>query len=372
MLFRGCCALWQVHFVVHNQLLVNRPLTPSRDPNGMRQGPERDLVAVMAPFERSGAVDVYTPADTSVVLCRKRVGLPMCCGCMTAWQESQSEGGASMFNVTRASMFVFAVALLSPLLLSQGSAQAEPEQAPQVGDCTTGSTIDSWTLVGGTVDCGESHTGQTVYVGKWTATVSPTAANKLTGEQETKVAKALSKQFAACDEAAESYLGSRKGSAVRASLFTTNGTGPDADQWAAGERWFRCDIVAVEARTSWKADPTRLLTIPSPGDLRGYLSTPDFDFEYQLCIAENPKTSTYFPFKCGSRQAVGFGVAWATPEGKYPGSTDEAFTQMRKQCLATMRKMSVNVATDRAWILNFSGELTKSNYSKSTWLCGVS
>lgn len=277
-----------------------------------------------------------------------------------------------MLKVKSTSMLALTLALLSPLLVHQGSAHAEPGAAPQVGDCTNSPTIDSWTLVGDTVDCYDIYTGYTVYVGTWTSATSPSAANELTDKQEAKVLKELSGQFAACSKAAEAYLGSRKGSAVRASLFVTNGTGPDAEQWAAGERWFRCEIVASQARDSWDREGDKLLPIPTPDELRGYLSTPDFDSMYEFCIAENPKTKTYFHFKCGTPKIVGYGVAWMTPEGKYPGSTDAAFAKMRKQCLTTMRKMSVNWATNSVWVLNFSGKLSKGNYAKSLWLCGGS
>lgn len=277
-----------------------------------------------------------------------------------------------MFKVKSISMLAIMVALIGTLLVHQGSAHAEPGVAPQVGDCTNSPTIDSWTLVGSTVDCYDTYTGYTVYVGTWTSATSPSAANDLTDKQEAKVQKELSRQFAACGKAAEAYLGSRKGSAVRASLFVTNGTGPDAEQWAAGERWFRCEIVAEQARDSWDKDSDTLIPIPAPDELKGYLSAPYFDATYDYCIAENPKTKTYFQFKCGTPKVVGYGVAWMTPEGKYPGNTEAAFAKMRKQCLATMRKMSVNWATNRVWVLNYSGKLSTANFAKSRWLCGGS
>lgn len=276
-----------------------------------------------------------------------------------------------MLTFTQASRLLLALALVGPLALVHGTAQASPGAVPLVGDCTNGQTIDSWVLTGEVVDCETPHTGQTIYVGKWTSSTSPTDANRLSAEQQTKVAQALSKQFSACQVAAESYLRSRKGSAVRVSVFTTNGTGPDAEQWAAGERWFRCDIVAKQSPDSWTAPSDRLLTIPPPDELRGYLSGPDYDVKYEYCFAENPETKTYFPFDCSSPKVAGRGVAWTSPEGRYPGSIEAAFAQMRKQCQSTMAKLSVNVATNWVWALNHTRGLSKSNYRKSTWMCAV-
>lgn len=276
-----------------------------------------------------------------------------------------------MVTLTSASRLILTLALVGPLALVHSAAQASPEDTPLVGDCTNGQTIDSWILTGEVVDCETPHTGQTIYVGEWTSTTSPDAANRMSDAQQAKVVKALGKQFTACKSAAESYLRSRKGSAVRVSVFTTNGTGPDAEQWAAGERWFRCDIVAKQSPDSWTAPSDRLLTIPSPDELRGYLATPDYDVKYEYCFAENPETKTYFPFDCSSPKVAGTGVAWTSPEGRYPGSIAAAFAQMRKQCQSTMAKLSVNVATSGVWALNHTRGLSKSNYRKSLWMCGV-
>ena len=64
-----------------------------------------------------------------------------------------------MFKGKSTSVLALTLAILSPLLVQQGSAQAEPGSAPQVGDCTNSPTINSWTLAGDTVDCYNTYTG---------------------------------------------------------------------------------------------------------------------------------------------------------------------------------------------------------------------
>lgn len=265
-------------------------------------------------------------------------------------------------------------AVLGATLITTGSASAAPESdRPAVGDCTNAPRLDNWILTSGTVDCATSHTGQTVHVGRWRSTVSPTQANALDAKGEQRLMRQMQPEFDACNKKLNALLGGVVGAhATKASAFFGNITGPDKAQWARGERWVRCDIVAGKAPTKAKGNESVLQPIPAPAKLKGFLNSPATSWApYNYCVGENPKDQLYYWIACDKTPILG--IAWANPSGKYPGSEDAAFAQMRKQCLSVIRRVVSPYVPDFAiWVIDFTPEaLTKDNYSTSTWFCGL-
>lgn len=263
---------------------------------------------------------------------------------------------------------------LGATLAYGSSAGAAPETGrPSVGDCTNAPLFDNWVLTEGAVDCLAPHTGQTVYVGRWRSTVSPTAANDLDEKANERLLKQLQPEFDACDKAADELLGRRVSpTATKSSWFSVNGTGPNDEEWAKGERWFRCDVVAQKAPEKFGVEETPLTSIPGPDELKGFLrQVPTAWGDYKRCVKRDPSDGLYYFFTCKKAWRNGQAVVWVNPNGKYPGSEDAAFDQMQRQCLSIVRKLQKsNVHDSTVWVLNFTKfELTKSSYSKSLWLC---
>lgn len=263
--------------------------------------------------------------------------------------------------------------LLAALLVPVPAAAVEPgAYTPVIGECTNAEFLDGWVLESGPVDCAESHTGQTVYVGTWRSPVSPTEANDLDDKGREQLERQLKPEIQKCDDAFGKYLGMGQfGKVLKATVFDMKETGPNAEQWARGERWFRCDIVAWKPPVNFNGASGELQELPPPDELSSVLQElPVFWGPFTYCVKARPKTTRYAWMSC-ERPETHRGVAWAWPTGKYPGDLAGAFEQMDRQCAGVVsRLMKLNLSVADVWTLNYSSEpLTKRNYKNSRWLC---
>ncbi|MEV4412029.1 septum formation family protein [Catellatospora sp. NPDC049609] len=137
-------------------------------------------------------------------------------------------------------------ALLTNLALT-GCAPGLPEQAdgklvddwapmaaatgwePQVGECLGGAPVEVAMRSAPVVDCAETHYGEVVHVGRFTADAYPGPKQK---------AAAL----AECDTKAKAYLGRPWGDARLELRVST----PRTDTWESGARWFRCEVSEIK------------------------------------------------------------------------------------------------------------------------------
>jgi hypothetical protein len=180
------------------------------------------------------------------------------------------------------SALLLAVAVGVTTLGQPAPAGAEPLPAPAVSQCTKDRLWPSWVLGGPVVDCKRAHYGQTILVGTWTSETMPSVAARLKpGSVKSDALFAdLNHQLNACNTAANTLVGiSRTGYAVPTS-FQTNVTGPNNAQWAAGQRWLRCDLVVQRLMSlGGKAASARC---PAP-QVPNIMRTPIKSNPYALC-----------------------------------------------------------------------------------------
>lgn len=105
------------------------------------------------------------------------------------------------------------------------------------------------------VDCSQTHTTQTYFVGRYPA-----------GESKPSTGLA----GATCQKQLGAGLGVTQRSAAL-SAYQVVFFGPDAAQWAAGARWFRCDVALI-AGTHLLPLPSTLMPKPLPTSLQGCLT----------------------------------------------------------------------------------------------------
>jgi hypothetical protein len=163
-----------------------------------------------------------------------------------------------MIGRARGTLLVLAV---MGLLLPAAPALAASTDAPVVGQCTNDPTMESWAHSGVVVDCAGPHTGQTVWVGPWTAEFQPS--------------------FDACEAAMTSLIGGVRQGYQIFNQFTTNFVGPNDAEWADGQRWARCDVIASAPLT--RKDVWSLKELPAPAALAGIMETPLKTNPFRFC-----------------------------------------------------------------------------------------
>lgn len=255
---------------------------------------------------------------------------------------------------------------------SRDATVAQPTlgRGPQVGECTKTSAWGPFVLDGGVVDCSDPHTGQTVYVGKWTSRTSPAETDTFSFRKRDKVVDQLMPEIDRCDAARHDFLGAwRSPSVFRISKFYVHVSGPNQKEWAAGERWLRCDVVAFEAPRSWSQTannwlqlPTKLQFLPAPSQLRAYLSKPDLR-RFTGCMAPRNGVGPYDLFSCrdGIETVAGIDLP------KTFSSTDKARAYVEKRCVGVVKDLTGKTVA-RSGIRALSVGCAA---SATSWVCGI-
>lgn len=263
-----------------------------------------------------------------------------------------------------------ATASLEPHNVAHALDARVPTAPPEVGDCTNSRTWSSFVLREAPVPCTESHTGQTIFVGEWTSRVSPTKADGMSDSRRYGVVEQLRWQIDQCDLRFWEYLGTQiTPSVYRASQFYIALTGPNPQQWEAGERWLRCDIVAFKHPNSWEETanswlnlPTRLQPLPSPEVLQGFLSRPDLG-TFRNCQAQRDGSGWYEMFSCKKGIEI---VASVGLEKDFP-STDAARKHIQGKCVSVVKRITGKTVDKGDIVALSSGCATVA----TSWVCGL-
>lgn len=121
------------------------------------------------------------------------------------------------------------------VLLAGLVAPAPAAAAPQVGACYDykAAVLDEVSTPASAVDCNELHTAETYYVGR--------VGDSFGLPSQASLARILAAGQPCTVKAMNTYLGVPD--RVLPSRFQTAVLFPTDEQWAAGERWVRCDVV---------------------------------------------------------------------------------------------------------------------------------
>ncbi|QOC89989.1 septum formation family protein [Micromonospora craniellae] len=151
------------------------------------------------------------------------------------------------------------------------------------------------------VDCAQPHRVETVYVG---ALPAERAAPPAVGTTEMRTA------FAECDKRASGFVGDD----WRAGRLRLAVAVPSEPGWAAGSRWYRCDLMEV---TTAEAAAT---VVVRTGSLRDALRTPS---PVRLGCQQTRSgrggvVQTLVAVDCAKRHDAEFVGVWQSPERAYP------------------------------------------------------
>lgn len=263
-----------------------------------------------------------------------------------------------------------ATAALEPDNVAPSLDAPVPRSLPAVGDCTNSTSWGPFVMKGGTVPCTEQHTGQTIFVGDWTSGVSPAKADSVSESRRGRVVEQLRWQIDQCDEARSEYLGIQIAPSIyRESQFYVYITGPNPQQWEAGERWLRCDIVAfkhpsdwAETANSWLSLPTRLQFLPPPAALKGILGRPDLG-TFTNCQAQREGSGWYEMFSCKK----GIEIVASVGLTRDFSSTDAARKHVQGQCVSVVKRITGKTVEKGDIVALSSGCAAVA----TSWVCGL-
>jgi len=151
------------------------------------------------------------------------------------------------------------------------------------------------------IDCAGPHRVETAHVGAFPA---ERAAVPATGSTELRGA------FAECDTRASAYVGDDwRAGRLRLSVALPSGPG-----WAAGSRWFRCDLTEL---TTVEAAAT---VVVRSGSLRDALKAPSgLRLGCQQTRGGAGRgVQTLVPVECGKQHDAEFVGVWRAPDRPYP------------------------------------------------------
>ncbi|NYI79682.1 septum formation family protein [Nocardioides panzhihuensis] len=133
--------------------------------------------------------------------------------------------------------------------LTTTKAEAAVPPKPTIGTCYNygWSAYGAWSQTGKKVSCGSAHTAKTIALGTLVSGTTRTEAS-ITREAN------YSHMVKTCVRALRNKLGSTY-SKRNQSAYTTAFFVPNVEQFRAGQRWFRCDVV-LPGKDSLKSLPT--------------------------------------------------------------------------------------------------------------------
>lgn len=129
------------------------------------------------------------------------------------------------------------VGVFSLIGLTTAPAEAAVAPKPKVGTCYNygWKAYQAMSQTGKKVSCGKAHTAKTIAVGKLLSGTTRTQASILRPASAAHISKT-------CIRALKNKLGSTYSKRNQSAYFTAFFV-PNAEQFKAGQRWFRCDVV---------------------------------------------------------------------------------------------------------------------------------
>lgn len=173
---------------------------------------------------------------------------------------------------------------------------------PPAGTCQVADFTDVVPLAAfDPVDCAEPHRVETVHVGSFPA---DRAEPPMAGSTELRAA------FVDCDTRASRYVGDE----WRAGRLRLGVALPSEMGWAAGSRWYRCDLTELNTVERAAAPVTRT------GSLRDALRGPSALRLgcQQTRPGRNRTVDMVVPVDCATRHDAEFVGVWRAPERPYP------------------------------------------------------
>lgn len=201
----------------------------------------------------------------------------------------------------------------------------EPSQDPLAGAPLDGACYrmsfartESRTNDSKPVDCYDDHTTMTYHVGRFSkdTVVSDYA----------KVQKKCQGKFR---EATGLDRGEQLSSVLRWAWFE-----PTTAQWAAGARWFRCDVIAVSQN--------RMKLLPSGG---APLFHDDLEDKYLRCIRRNGEEGVHVT--CDKPHQYRWAGFFTVPDKKYPG---------RERVMALADEKCPSIVNTQSWWITWALE----------------
>ncbi|MFG3557919.1 septum formation family protein [Micromonospora sp. NPDC047557] len=173
---------------------------------------------------------------------------------------------------------------------------------PAVGVCQAADFVEVVTLAAyQPMDCAGPHRVETVHVGAFPA---QRAAAPATGSVELRGA------FTECDTRASAYVGDDwRAGRLRLSVALPSGPG-----WAAGSRWYRCDLTEL---TTVEAAATVVVRSGSLRDALKGASGLRLGCQ-QTRAGAGRGVQTLVPVECGGRHDAEFVGVWRAPDRPYP------------------------------------------------------
>jgi hypothetical protein len=274
-----------------------------------------------------------------------------------------------MGQARRGAVVIVAVVVL---LLASAPARAGSTDTPVVGQCNNDTAMVLWGHPGQVVDCAGPHTGQTVWVGAWTASVSPAEANAFTvaSPEDYAMRAELQPGFDACQAQMNALVGGVRSSYQVQSQLTINLVGPNDAEWAEGQRWARCDIVAAVPMTP--KDVWTLRPLPAPAELVGILDKPMKSSPYRLCYWNTKNKAKYGFIDCSSRFVTQeLPATYAGTAFTWPGSAKALLAKATAKCRHNPTVLSYGAKADAITASATIAKLTKANYKDQIYYCMI-
>lgn len=182
-------------------------------------------------------------------------------------------------------------------------APPSPSAAPLL--CHAEALAPTGSAATGAVDCAADHRAQTVYAGEFAAEVAAVPAPG-TGQ--------LRAAFDDCDEQAAGYVGGD----WRTARLRLGVVVPSAARWAAGDRWYRCDLEEISL-----IGPDAK-SVERRGDLAGALEEADSPLLllcHRMEIDQVRKVINVPAVPCAKAHNGEFVGVWKAPDKPFPSKT---------------------------------------------------
>ncbi|MCP2328527.1 hypothetical protein HDA40_007034 [Hamadaea flava] len=226
-----------------------------------------------------------------------------------------------------------------------------PPAAQQVelkaGDCHQGAADQVDITIEETVDCSFTHLRETTYVGEFTGDLAKLDhAPRLMGSLEWDVT-AQQQVYAECDRRTSAYLGRASWYDLRLRLEVIV---PADAAWAAGRRWFRCDLSEMDV--DWA------VTEPRDGSLKRFAYAP-------ACLDITSDVTTIVD--CATKHNAEYVGSFLNPMVTKEPESDADYAPIQARC-RSLAAPFLGVAASR--VAGLTGTTVWFDYEYKFWAAG--